>query len=178
MDIEIDTSEQGFTLTEHVIILVIVGIVAVAAMPRLGDTTGIKASATARKLQSDIAFAQSLAMTQGQRYRVYFNLTPAPAQGYAVVNNVDGDAAWGEVGEVARDPVGGSPLSVTLNSGDFTGITISAVGFAAQYVEFDTLGRPFSNGVPLAAATAVSVAGGSVTRTVTVTHQTGHVTIP
>jgi MSHA pilin protein MshC len=174
-----DRTEHGFTLIELVIILTIVGIVALIAIPRLGDTTAVKASATANKLRSDIAYAQSLAMTSGQRYRVYFNLSPSPAQGYAVVNDsVDGDGNWGEASEVARDPASGGVLSMTLNAGDYAGITISAVGFNPQYVEFDTLGRPFSNGVLLAAATAVTVTGGSVSQTVTVTPQTGRVSVP
>lgn len=173
-----DRLEHGFTLIEVVVILLILGTIAVIAIPLLGDTTGVKASATANKLRSDIAYAQSLAMTSGQRYRVYFNLSPSPAAGYAVVNDADGDANWGEAGEFARDPASGGAFSVTLNTGDYAGITISAVGFSPQYVEFDTLGRPFSNGVLLAAATAVTVTGGSVSQTVTVTPQTGRVSIP
>lgn len=169
---------DGFTLIELVIIMLILVIVAAAVIPSIGDTTGMRMSATARKVQSDIAFAQSLAMTGGQRYRVYFNLAPAPAAGYAVVNNTDGDANWGEAGEFARDPVGGGTLSVTLNTGDYAGVTISAVGFSGSFVEFDTLGRPYDNLGLLAAGNTVTMAGGSATQTVTVTQQTGRVTVP
>jgi prepilin-type N-terminal cleavage/methylation domain-containing protein len=171
-------SARGFTLVEAMITLVVLLLLALVAIPRLGDNTAVKASATANRLRSDIAFAQSLAMTSGQRYRVYFNLSPSPAAGYAVVNNIDEDANWGEAGEFARDPASGNNLSVTLNTGDYGGITISAVGFNPRYVEFDTLGRPYSNGVLLAAATTVTVTGGSFTQTVTVTPQTGRVSIP
>jgi MSHA pilin protein MshC len=171
-------SEHGFTLAEVVIILIILGIIALIAIPRLGDTTGVKASATASKLRSDIAYAQSLAMTSGQRYRVYFNLSPAPAAGYAVVNNADSDATWGEAGEFARDPSSGGDLSVTLNAGDYAGITISAGGLAPGFVEFDTLGRPYNSGGLLGAPASVTVAGGSVTQTVTVSAQTGLVSVP
>lgn len=169
---------DGFTLVELVIIMLILVIVAAAVIPSIGDTTGIRMSATARKLQSDIASAQSLAMTGGQRYRVYFNAAPAPVAGYAVVNDIDGDAAWGEAGEFARDPVGGGSLSVTLNTGTYAGVTISAVGFTGSFVEFDTLGRPYDNGGLLAVANTVTLAGGSATQTVTVTPQTGRVTVP
>jgi MSHA pilin protein MshC len=174
-----EESTQGFTLVEVIITLVVLGILGLIVIPRLGDNTAVKASATANKLRSDIAYAQSLAMTSGQRYRVYFNLSPSPAAGYAVVNDaVTPNGTWGEAGEFARDPASGNNLSLTLNTGDYAGITISAVGFSPRYVEFDTLGRPYSNGVLLAAATTVTVTGGSFTQTVTVTPQTGRVSIP
>lgn len=158
--------------------MLILVIVAAAVIPSIGDTTGMRMSATARKVQSDVASAQSLAMTGGQRYRIYFNLAPAPVQGYAVVNNSDGDATWGEAGEFARDPVGGGSLSLTLNAGTYAGVTISAVGFSGSFVEFDTLGRPYDNLGLLVAANTVTLAGGSATQTVTVTPQTGRVTVP
>ncbi|MEW6684079.1 MAG: GspH/FimT family pseudopilin [Nitrospirota bacterium] len=169
---------DGFTLVELILIILILVTIAAAVIPTIGDTTGMRMSATARKVQSDIAYAQSLAMTSGQRYRVYFNLAPAPAAGYAVVNNADGDANWGEAGEFARDPNGGDSLSVTLNAGTYAGVTISAVGFSGSFVEFDSLGRPYDNLGLLAAANTVTLAGGSATQTVTVTPQTGRVTVP
>ena len=171
---------NGFTLVELVLIMLVLAVIAAAVIPRIGDTAAMRMSATARKVQSDIALAQSLAMTGGQRYRVYFNLAPAPAAGYAVVNDADGDANWGEAGEFARDPVDGASLSVTLNVGNYAGVTISAVGFAGSFVEFDTLGRPYSAAGLLAGAgpTSVTMAGGSATQTVSVAHQTGRVSIP
>lgn len=172
--------ERGFTLVEVVLIIVLLMILAAGALPRAGNMAGTKAAATARKLQSDIAYAQQLAMVQNQRYRVYFNTPPqTPASGYSVVNNADGDGVWGEAGEFAVDPANSvANLSVTLNAGDYAGITISAVGFSGSYVEFSTLGVPYDGGGALAAAKSVSVAGGGVTRTVTVQPQTGKVSSP
>lgn len=88
-------------------------------------------------------------MVRNLRHRVYFNAAPAPASGYAVVNNADGDATWGEAGEVAVDPVSNAAnLSVTLNTGDYAGITISAVGFTGSYIEFNSLGASFDGAGP------------------------------
>src|SRR4030065_108487 len=112
-------NQHGFTLIELVIIIVLLAIIAAVAIPRMGDVTSMKAAATAEKLKSDIRYAQELAMTQNRSYRVYFNTAPAPAAGYAVVNNADGDGNWGEAGEFAPDPAGKGNLSVTLNSGDY-----------------------------------------------------------
>lgn len=172
---------QGWTLIELVFVMFLLAIAVALAMPNVSNMTGTRASAMARKLQADIAYAQGLAMTQRMRHRVYFNLAPAPApQGYAVVNDADGDGIWGEVGEFARDPNGGGSLSVTLNTGNYAGITLTGLGGlgAGQYVEFDTLGVPFISTGALGAPTPVTVSGGTTNQTVTVVNQTGSVRIP
>jgi len=171
--------QDGFTLVELVLLMVLLAFIAVVVMPRIGDLTGSRAVAAARKLQADMAYAQELAMTQHIRYRVYFNLAPAPApQGYAVVNDANGNGTWGETGEFARDPSTGGSLSVTLNTGNYGGITLTSIGFTPSYVEFDTLGVPYANGTALAAVTSVTVSGGSTNQTVRVTNQTGTVLTP
>jgi Tfp pilus assembly protein FimT len=161
--------EAGFTLVELVLIIVILGILAVFAVPRMADTTAAKAAAAARKLQSDIAYAQELAMTRNVRYRVYVNAAPAPAAGYAVTDSA---------GNPAPDPAGGN-LSVTLNSGSYAGITISG-GFSGSFIEFNTLGVPYnSGGAPLGAASTLTVnANAAPERTVTIQPQTGKVSSP
>jgi type II secretory pathway pseudopilin PulG len=170
--------EKGFTLIESILIIVILVILGAVAFLALGDMTGTKAPALARRLQSDITYAQRLAMTRHLRYRVYFNAAPAPASGYAVVNDADGDSSWGETGEFAPNPAGGGNLSVALNAGTYSGITISAVGFTGGFVEFSSLGVPFDGAGQLSAAKTVTVAGGSATQTVTVQPQTGRVSSP
>ena len=150
-------NQHGFTLIELVIIIVLLAIIAAVAIPRMGDVTSMKAAATAEKLKSDIRYAQELAMTQNRSYRVYFNTAPAPAAGYAVVNNADGDGNWGEAGEFAPDPAGKGNLSVTLNSGDYAGVTASNTA-GADPIEFNSLGRPAGG------ATTVTVSpNGSIT---------------
>ncbi|NKE72724.1 GspH/FimT family pseudopilin [Candidatus Manganitrophus noduliformans] len=165
--------QRGFTLVEVVIVLVLLGILAVVAIPRLGNMAGTRASATARKLQSDIAYAQSLAMTRNLPHRVYFNTAPAPANGYAVVNDANGNGNWGvDPGEYAIDPANpGANLSVTLNAGSYAGVTISGGSFAGTFVHFNTLGVPTAGGT-------VIVSGGGVPITVAVQPETGSVSIP
>jgi len=152
---------NGFTLIELVMVLVLIGILAMYAAPRLGNITSTNAGAFTDKLRSDIRYAQNLAMTRNQRYRVYFNGNPAPAAGYAVVNDANGNSTWGEAGEFAADPAGAGNLSVAL-TGQYAGITIAAAGF----IEFNSLGAPTS-------AATVTVSPGN--QTVTVTAQTGAV---
>ncbi len=171
--------EKGFSLVELALIIVIVAILAALAIVQLGDMTGMKASATARRLQSDIAYAQELAMTRNQRYRVYFNTAPAPASGYAVVNDSNSDG-WGVTGagEFAVNPAGGGDLSVTLDTGDYAGITITAVEFNGLYVEFNTLGVPFDGAGKLGAEKSATVNGGGTSQDVRVENETGKASTP
>ena len=158
-------NQKGFTLVEIVMVIILMAITAMVVIPRLGDVTASKASVFVEKLRADIRYAQNLAMTQNRRYRVYFNTIPSPNPGYAVVNDASGDG-WGATGanEYASDPAGGGNLSVTLNAGQFAGITVSTP--AGGFVEFNSLG------VPTAAATLTITPGG---QTVTIIAQTGAV---
>ncbi len=165
-------NSKGFTLIELVMVIVLLGIIAVFVAPRMLDVTGTKAEVFADKLLADIRTARNLAMSEGRRYRVYFNGmgSGAPANGYIVVNDADADGNWGEAGpgEIALDPAGGN-LLVILNAGDYAGITVSTPpGPPAGIIEFDSLGRPTLGG---GTNLTVSPGGG----TVTVTPQTGAV---
>ncbi len=156
---------KGFTLIELVIILTLIGILALFVAPRMLDVTATKAEAFADKLRADIRTARNLAMAENRRYRVYVNTTPAPASGYAVVNDANADG-WGTTGanELALDPAGNGSLSVALNAGDYAGITVAP----NTVIEFDSLGRPALGG---GTVLTVSPGGG----TVTVTDKTGAV---
>jgi prepilin-type N-terminal cleavage/methylation domain-containing protein len=154
--------QRGFTLIELVMVLVLIAILAAFVAPKLGDVTTTKAGAFHDKLRADVRYAQNLAMTQNQRYRVYYNLAPAPNPGYAVVNDANGNGTWGEAGEFALDPAGGGNLSVTLNVGQYAGVTIPTAG---GFIEFNSLGVP-------TAAVTLPITGG---QTVTIIAETGAV---
>jgi Tfp pilus assembly protein FimT len=162
--------DVGFTLTELVVIIVLVGIVALLAVPRLANLVGVKASATARKLQSDVVYTQSLSMTTNTRHRLVF----LSSTSYEVR-----DAA----GALATNPDGQGGFSVAMGSGITLSWSLNGITVANRGVEFDTLGRPYfySGSTPsvsnLAAGT-ITVSGGDTTQTVTVQAQTGMVSIP
>jgi prepilin-type N-terminal cleavage/methylation domain-containing protein len=141
-------NRKGFTLIELVMIIVLIGILAVFMAPRTPDVGGTKAGVFAHKLRADIRYAQNLAMTQNMRYRVFLNMGPGPASGYAVMNDSNGNGTWGEAGEIAPDPAGGGDLVVNLNTGEFTGITVGTpANGGTGFVEFNSLGSPTAGGV-------------------------------
>jgi MSHA pilin protein MshC len=151
---------RGFTLIELVMIIVLMAIIAAVAMPKLGNVTSTNAGAFVDKLRADIRYAQNLAMAQNQRYRVYVNTAPAPTpNGYAVVNV--------STGAVAQDPAGRGTLSITLNAGQYAGITVNTP--PGGYVEFNSLGAS------TAGADVTITVNGDATLTVTITTQTGAV---
>jgi len=159
---------NGFTIIELVIILVLLSIVAVIFAPKMLDVKSMNAGAFADKLRADTRYAQTLAMTRNQKYRVYFNASPAPVpNGYAVVYDASTAKNWSSFG-YAQDPVNGGNLSVTLGAGQYTGITITSP--AAGYIEFNSFGAPTAGGgfsfvggigtitINASAATAVTIA--------------------
>ena len=118
-------------------------------------------------------------MTRTSRTRVYFNGTgTAPNPGYAVVIDTSG-ACSGFTPAV--DPARGVSLSVTLNTGNYAGITVTPAA-GMNCLEYDSLGRPYNcNAVPAnclspASGLMISVNAKAVAvGTVTVTAQTGAV---
>jgi prepilin-type N-terminal cleavage/methylation domain-containing protein len=166
-------NRKGFTLIELVMVLILIGIVASVIAPRLGEMSSVEAGVFADKLRADLRYAQNLAMTRKQRYRAYFDASPAPNPGYAVVNDANGNGTWGEAGEFAQDPAGGGSLSVALNTGKYAGIGFSSIGFAGSYLEFNSLGVPFDGGGALIADKSVTISPGGAT--ITVTARTGAV---
>jgi MSHA pilin protein MshC len=160
---------KGFTLIELMMVLVLLGILAIFAAPRLLNVTATNAGAFADKLRADIRYAQDLAMTQNRRYRVYFNTAPSPNPGYAVVNDANGNGVWGEAGEIALNPAGGGNLSVTLNANQFAGLTVSTP--AGGYIEFNSLGVPTVGG-----GVSLTIFGNLVSAgTITITANSGAV---
>jgi MSHA pilin protein MshC len=175
-------AQKGFTLIELVMVIVLIGIIGLFIAPKLGNVTSMKAGAFREKLRADIRYAQNLAMTRNRRVRVYFNGTgpvpvTAPSQGYSVGidNSVTGDCTSFVP---ASDPASGGSLVVTMNAGNYQGITIPAPSMTC--LEYNSLGRPYTCGagacstVPLAATMTADV-NGDATMRVSVTIQTGAV---
>jgi prepilin-type N-terminal cleavage/methylation domain-containing protein len=196
------SAHGGFTMIELVMVIVLIAIVAVVAAPMLfRSTSTVGAGAMARKVKDDVRYAQSLAMVRSNldtpaqssptfRYRVRFNVADANCAGaaqYTIVNDEDNNGAWGEspnaggVVESGRDPATGSTYFCVQLTGDYSGFTVTANfgGSVPGILEFDTRGIPYdSDGVKLAAAKNITIAKDGESLTLTVTPNTGLVTLP
>jgi MSHA pilin protein MshC len=172
-------NNRGFTLLELVMVIVLLGIIAFYAAPRLGTVASANAGAFVDKLRVDVRYAQDLAMTRNKRSRVYFNGTgTAPAAGYAVVQDNSATSNCSSFAP-AVDPAYYGNLAIALNTGSYAGITVVPT---LTCLEYDSMGIPYdcsaNLGICSATAGAMSVVvngSGVAAGTVTVTAQTGAV---
>src|SRR3989338_5097170 len=201
-------SNKGFSIIELVVVMIIVSIVAAVTIPLIfrGGAT-MTVAAMARKIKSDIQYAQEMAMArrastgfaQPVRARIIFD-TAAESYNIVMVNDADGDNLWGEAGppqewEYATDPFTRDSFTLSLNIPDtpYTGITINSASFPATgctshatnpVLEFDSLGIPYcvNNGVGgtsvrMDSPGSVSISKAGETATVNITQNTGRVSI-
>ncbi len=193
----------GFTLIEVIMAIAVVAILAVAVAPSMLKGGGtVSAASFAKKLRSDMRYAQTLAMTRYRlntpssvspefRYRIRFNAADAScpyASQYTIVNDADGNGVWGEnpnasgAVESAREPsTGDEYFCVRLDSGNYSGFTVSVNFGGAEpgTLEFDTYGRPYdSDKTALASTTTVSITKAGESASILVAPNTGRVYMP
>ena len=148
----------GFSMIELVIVLILVGMLAVYAMPRMTTPQSITLPAVANQLIGTIRYAQNLSMSQGQRYRINF------AVGSYGITDMSG-------GTASLPPTAGTivSLSPAILSGWNPPLTNG-------YVAFDTRGIPYiSATTALVATVTLTLTSGSDTATITIAPETGRV---
>lgn len=139
-------------------VIIVIGITAAVITPKWLEND-LDVEAMARQLQNDVRYAQGLAMTRGQRHRVYFDVAAA----YRIADNTGATVTH------PLDPDG---------SVDFArGVTIASNGFSSGYLSFDGRGVPYDGAAAIAVNTTVQLSKAGTTRTVGVVPQTGYVTV-
>jgi prepilin-type N-terminal cleavage/methylation domain-containing protein len=162
-------SARGFTLTELIVILSILGIVSWLAYPKVVAMDEIKLDTAARRLASDLRYAQSLAMSRRVIHGILFN--PA-AERYTVF-------APNSATPITDPADRAKTLTVDYTSRtEFLGVQIQSASFGTTPgVTFDYFGVPRdTSGVDLTTSGRVVLTYQGVTDTVLVAPQTGMVT--
>ncbi len=145
-------------------VLVIIGIAAGIVVPMLGNTGDIDASAAARRLTSDLLYAQNYAITHQTRVRVTFNTGAAQ---YTLAE-VPGEG----LPTTLTHPVTRRPYVVAFSVAEgLEQVQLAEANFSGQaVVEFDSLGAPSGGG-------SVRLSSDGANRTVSVAPVTGKVSV-
>jgi MSHA pilin protein MshC len=151
------TRARGFTLVELVLTIIVVGIVAVYAAPRMAPSP-FDAQAAAQELVEAIRYAQSMSMNSSGANPYRITITTA---GYSVSQN----------GAPVVNPLTGSaPYTDDNWAGKGIGTNTSTTVF------FNSRGRPFDQGSgnPLGANLLIQVSAGSASANVRLEQLTGY----
>ena len=160
----------GFTLTEMVVVITILGILAWVAYPKLTATSEIKLDAAARRVAADLRYAQNRSIGT----RVVHGLLFEPAQARYTVYAPTPATPVIDPADRAR------PLRVDfVRRVEYQGVTIASASFGTSPgVSFDYFGVPRDTaGTDLAAVGRVVLSYQGLTDTILVAPGTGKVTI-
>jgi MSHA pilin protein MshC len=157
MDRRLPRAPRGFTLTEVVMVIAIMGILAVMVGPRFMSSQGFASRAFYDEAQAVVRFAQKTAVA---RRRAIF--VCVAANEIAAIDNADCTAP-----SYIPHPLNGTPLRTRAAP---TGVTLSPVG----NFSFDGLGRP-SVALPGHTITFTSTITDDPARQIVVAAETGYV---
>ncbi|MHB1951452.1 MAG: pilus assembly FimT family protein [Acidiferrobacteraceae bacterium] len=148
----------GFSLIELVVVILLAGILAIAAMDRLPGPA-LDLGAQADQLASSVRMVQSLELTRGASYCL--NVT---AGSYEITD------------QGCTTPIADPATGITMNAFG-PGITAST-NFANGYVAFFGAGVPYaSQTAPLSAAATITLSNGGSSRTISIAPETGYVSV-
>jgi len=161
---------KGVTLIELVMVLVLIGILAVAVIPKTTATKGnIRLQAACQKVALDLRYMQQMAMAQRVRFGISFDTGDESYFGYRV-----------NTGTKATDPHTQGDLEVEFDEmAEFNDIVIASTDFS-DAVEFDSIGTPYDgNGDALSSEGVLTLetTDGASSKTVRIEPVTGKVKI-
>jgi len=157
-------NQNGFSLLEVIVVVVIVGVLAYFSAANFGDShSKLQNESVLKKMVSDVRYARELALTEGEKTRVYFDQT-----------NNRYYLKW-DNGNYIQNPGGGGDFIVQLGEGEFSQVNITSSAFSAGWLDFDTKGTPSNAGVSF--SNELNLVSLSNSRSITITANTGFLQI-
>lgn len=142
---------SGFTILELIIVMVILGIISFTVFVKMPGIS-INLDTQAERLANDIRYTQNLSMARNQHYRLVFDTL---ASSYSV-----------------QDSTGNTDYSVTLEPG-------TTLTSPIEMIIFNTKGIPYTDDTtPLTSTVTISLTSDGITSSVSITPNTGRVTLP
>lgn len=160
----------GFSLVEVIVVIVLVGIMAAAAVPSIASMSAARSAAAARQLTRDLTFTRQQALARGVTTWMVFNT--ATEQYSLLAESVQSPGRNNAA--ALTDPATGRAFVQSYVHGEYDQVNLQSVsigGVTGTDLGFDWLGRPVnSSGTLLTAASTIILSGGV---SVTVTAETG-----
>ncbi len=160
--------ENGFTIIELIVVMVILVIAALVAVPMFSSAADMQLRSAGNMIAADLEYAKNLAIARQQNHSVVFDTT----------NNAYHVEVTG--GAIIAHPVNPGDLSVSFpTTSSLSQVTIVSTDFTNDTITFNYLGSPFSGSgtaTPLNSG-QINLQAGTFTMTVTVEPVTGYVTI-
>jgi MSHA pilin protein MshC len=161
--------QRGFTLVELVMVLVILGVLAVFALPRMLASSDTAARGLHDSTLSYLRYAQKTAIAQRRTVCVAFTTTSVSLR---IANTAASYNCASPTGVVLNGADG--KASVSVSGAAYSAATVNGVSCLATPAAFDGLGQPVnSSGVALATAQCIKV--GNAANSITVEAATGYV---
>lgn len=172
---------RGFTLVELIAVMVVLGVLAIAATIQASSISATsRLQWASRQVARDLSFARERAMTTGVTHWCRFDTTNQ----YYTIMAEDPTAPGYASATSVTDPSTQASFVTNLNRNEWNGITLGTGGTFSTInytVGFNSLGRPMTTaGTALSATTGPTVQVGNGTgmgnaSTVTITAGTGRI---
>lgn len=150
-------NQSGFTLVELMIVVVLLSILAIFVTQNTSGLQGVNLGAASKKMQSDLRYAQNLAMTTGDSHGLQV-LGPTTYRIYNVVTNA-----------VVESPYDHEPMTENFVE-DYLGVNVDVADQAVD-IRFNAYGQPTTG------AETIQLEIGSDAMSVQVTATSGFVSI-